>query len=145
VFTFRAVGRGGPGRLRRDKTKDARFPARPLALVGTKLSYLDIHFYPFNERTLDHDLKSIEFARLKAACEKRGLPLIMGEFGAFKSAYKTLPKAAAAMTRHLRRVYALGFTGYLYWTYDCDEQGFLWNARSGNGEILKALAAMHSR
>jgi len=143
VFTFAAVGRSGPGRLRRDTTNDPRFPARPLALVGTRLSYLDIHFYPFDERTLDRDLASIEFPELRAACEKAGKPLIMGEFGAFKRHHKTLPDAAAAMTRHLRRIHALGFLGYLYWTYDCDEQEALWNARSGHGEILDALTQIH--
>jgi len=144
VFTFAAVGRGGPGRLRRDRTKDRRFPARPLALANTKLSYLDIHFYPFNDQTLGRDLASIEFDQLKAACEQRGKPLIMGEFGAFRGAYKTLAGAVAAMRRHLRRVYDLGFAGYMYWTYDCDEQEHLWNAKSGSGEIFKTLAKMHN-
>jgi hypothetical protein len=139
VFTFRAVGRGGPGRLRRDQTKDARFPARPLALAKTRLDYLDIHFYPFDSQTLERDLASIEFPQLRAACTKRGKPLVMGEFGAFKSAYRTLPEAAAAMGRHVRRVLGLGFVGWIYWTYDCDEQDFLWNAKSGDGEILEAL------
>jgi len=140
VFTFRAVGRSGPGRLRRDQSKDPRFPARPLALAETSLDYLDIHFYPFDDHTLDRDLESIEFEALKAACAKAGKPLVMGEFGAFKSPYKTLPDAAAAMQRHLRRVHRLGFVGFLYWTYDTDEQDFLWNAKSGSGEILEALA-----
>ena len=139
VFTFRAVGRSGPGRLRHDTTKDARFPARPLALAASSLDYLDVHFYPFDARTLDRDLESIEWPALKDACAKAGKPLIMGEFGAFKSAWKTLPEAAAAMRAHLRRVLGLGFVGYIYWTYDTDEQPFLWNAKSGQGEILDAL------
>jgi hypothetical protein len=143
VFTFRAIGRSGPGRLRRDQSKDRRFPARPLALAETSLDYLDIHFYPFDDQTLDRDLASIEFEQLKTACAKRGKPLVMGEFGAFKGPYKTLPEAAAAMTRHVRRVADLGFAGYIYWTYDCDEQAFLWNAKSGRGEIFQALAEMH--
>ena len=139
VFTFRAVGRSGPGALRRDVTKDRRFPARPLALTRSKLSYLDIHFYPFRDETLAGDLRSIEFEKLAAACARRKMPLIMGEFGAFKKAYPTLPEACAAMRRHLRRVRKLGFAGFLYWTYDTDEQPYLWNARSGKGEILDVL------
>ena len=139
VFTFRAVGRSGPGRLRRDHTRDRRFPARPLALAHTRLDYLDIHFYPFDNQTLDRDLASIEWDQLEAACTARGKPLIMGEFGAFKGPYPTPPQAAAAMAAHLRRVLGLGFLGYLYWTYDCDEQERLWNAKSGRGEIFQAL------
>jgi len=143
VFTFAAVGRSGPARLRTDKTKDHRFPARPLALTKTKLSYIDVHFYPFDENTLDRDLKSIEFDALKEACKGRGLPLVMGEFGAFRGPYKTVTAAAEAMTRHLKRIHDLGFAGYMYWTYDTDEQKELWNAKSEGGVILKALAGMH--
>jgi hypothetical protein len=141
VYTFAAVGRTGPGALRHDKTKDKRFPPRPLALTRTKLAYLDVHFYPFNAGTLDRDLKSIEFEELKKACQARGLPLIMGEFGAFKNNFKKLEDAAAAMAAHWQRVKGLGFEGFLYWTYDTDEQAELWNAKSGQGEIYEALKA----
>jgi hypothetical protein len=141
VFTFRAVGRSGPGALRRDKSPDRRFPARPLALARSKIDYLDIHFYPFADDTLAADLRSIEFDRLAKACRQAGKPLIMGEFGAFKKAWPTLPAAAEAMTKHLRAVQARGFAGFLYWTYDTDEQPFLWNARNGKGEIFDALRA----
>jgi len=143
VFTFAAVHRTGPGKLRTDKSKDQRFPARPLALTRTKLSYLDIHFYPFDDRTLDRDLKSIEFDEFKKACDEKGMPLIMGEFGAFGFAYKTIDEAVVAMSKHLTRVMDLGFTGFIYWTYDCHEQERLWNAQSGNGQIFKMLAEMN--
>ena len=63
----------------------------------------------------------------------------MGEFGAFKNYQKTLPDAVAAMSRHLDSVYDLGFIGYMYWTYDCDEQERLWNAMSDQAQILQAL------
>jgi len=139
VFTFAAVGRRGPGRLSKATTKDRRFPARPMALTRTKLDYIDVHFYPFDGKTLDRDLKSIEFEAFAKACRAAGKPMIMGEFGAFKKAWPTLPAAAAAMRQHIRRVGGLGFAGWLYWTYDTDEQSFLWNARSGKGEIFDAL------
>jgi hypothetical protein len=139
VFTFAAVGRRGPGRLRKATTKDRRFPARPLALTRTKLDYIDVHFYPFDDGTLGRDLKSIEFEAFRKACKAAGKPMIMGEFGAFKKSWPTLPAAAAAMSKHVRRIEKLGFAGWLYWTYDTDEQAFLWNARSGQGEIFDAL------
>lgn len=141
VFTFAAVGRSGPAALRRDKTQDRRFPARPVALTKTKLAYLDVHFYPFGAETLDRDVRSIEMDALRRACKARRKPLIMGEFGAFKKSYPTVRGAAGAMRRHLRRVRSLGFAGWLYWTYDTDEQPFLWNARSEGGEIYQALQA----
>ena len=141
VYTFAAVGRSGPGALRRDKSRDQRFPPRPLALTRSRLPYLDIHFYPFSEGTLDRDLKSIEFEEVKKAAQAKGVPLLMGEFGAFKNNFKKLEDAAAAMAKHWQRVKALGFQGFLYWTYDTDEQKELWNAKSGQGEIFEALKA----
>lgn len=140
VFTFRAVGRSGPARLDRDKTHDRRFPARPLALAASTVDYIDIHFYPMDETTLPRDLRSIEFEALKARLKATGQPLIMGEFGAFKHAYKTLGQAAGAMTGHWTNIQEKGFQGFIYWTYDCDEQVRLWNGKSGSGQIFKALA-----
>ncbi len=139
VFTFRAVGRAGPGDLLDAETRDRRFPARPLALVETDLDYIDIHFYPFSAKTLPADLESIEFDALRPAAEKAGKPLIMGEFGAFKNNWKTVEQAEAAMRSHLRAVLDLGFSGFLYWTYDTDEQERLWNARSDRGQIFEML------
>lgn len=141
LFTFAAVGRSGPGALRRDQSRDRRFPARPLALVKSKIAYLDIHFYPFDDDNLDRDLASIEWPALRDAARARRLPLVMGEFGAFRRAFATLPEAADGMRRHLRRVLELGFVGFLYWTYDTDEQRQLWNLRSEDGALFRAMAA----
>lgn len=30
----------------------------------------------------------------------------------------------------------MGFQGWLYWTYDCEEQAQLWNARSREDVIM---------
>lgn len=138
VFTFAAVGRTGPGHLLTDAPEDHRFPARPLALVDTKLAYLDVHLYPLG-RPLQVDMTGIEFEAVRDACSRTGKPIIMGEFGAFRFVYPDAPKAAAAMADHLRRVYELGFAGFVYWTYDCDEQEELFNAKSDGGLILDAL------
>lgn len=140
VFSPQAVGLRGFGHLRpADAKGDRRVPARLLALTRSQLSYLDLHLYPFDRHTLDKDLSSVEFKKLKQACERRGLPLVMGEFGAFKSAYANPEDAARAIDHHVRQVMKLGFAGYLYWTYDTDEQTDLWNALSGDGAILRGL------
>jgi hypothetical protein len=39
----------------------------------------------------------------------------------------------------LAAVRKLGFQGFLYWIYDCDEQPELWNAKAGKGEIMEVL------
>jgi hypothetical protein len=145
VYTFNAVGRTGPGALRTDKSPETRFPMRPLAMVKTKLSYIDIHLYSFTEEGLERDLRSIEWTKLRPACKKAGKPLFVGECGAFKSQIPTLAEAADAMTRHIGRVMDKGFAGYCYWTYDCDEQTDLYNAKMGGGEIFRALVELNTR
>lgn len=143
VFTFRAVGRSGPAHLRQDESRDPRFPARPLALARSKIAYLDVHFYPMDETTLDKDFASIELPEVKEVCAARGMPMIVGEIGAFRFRYETLPEAARAMTQSLLRLYREGFAGYLYWTYDSQEQDdALWHAKAGKGEIIEALAGL---
>lgn len=142
VFTFAAVGRGGPGRLRTDETRDRRFPARPLALVDSRLDYLDIHLYSHDEPGLARDLVSIEWEQFGPACRAAGKPVIMGEFGAFKSPFPEVDAAAAAMSDHVRRVMDLGFAGWMYWTYDTDEQPYIWNARMADGTVLEAMTAV---
>jgi hypothetical protein len=133
--------RSGPGRLRDDKTRDGRFPARPLALVRSGLSYLDVHFYSAgDEEMFRRDLESIEFEALRAACREAGKPMIVGEFGSFKVAQKTVGEASAAVTDLLEKLRRRGFVGFLYWTYDTDEQAYIWNARSQQGEILEAIS-----
>lgn len=140
VFTYRAVGRSGPGRLRSDRSRDGRFPARPLALAGSELSYVDVHFYSAgNDAMFGRDLKSIEFEVFRAACRQSGKPMIVGEFGSFKAAQPTVGEAAEAVVDLLRKVCDRGFVGFLYWTYDTHEQTFIYNGKSGNGEILEAL------
>jgi hypothetical protein len=140
LFTFHAVGRTGPGHLRSDESNDARFPARPLALVKSKLALLDLHFYPNDPKRFERDLASIEWDKLKPAAEKAGMPLIMGEFGAFKGPYPKLSQARQAMVRQVKRAYRRGFDGFIYWSYDTDKQQRLWNARSGQGQIFDAMA-----
>lgn len=140
VFTFAAVGRPGPGRLHSAPSKDPRFPARPLALARSKLHYIDIHLYPFDQGTLERDLRSIEWPAFRDACAAAGKPIIMGEFGSFKNRQRTLAEAVELIDTHLARVGELGFDGFLYWTYDTDEQRHLWNARSGEGQLLDLLA-----
>jgi hypothetical protein len=145
VFTFRAVGRSGPGRLGSETSHDARFPARPTALACSRVSYIDIHSYPHSQKTLVKDLKSVEFARLRRICRRRNKPLIMGEFGAFKKHFGNLNAAAQNMERYVHRLFGYGFQGFIYWTYDTDEQEKLWNAKSGRGQIFRALSRASRR
>ena len=142
VFTYKAVGRKGPDDIRTDTTTGNRVPARPLALAHSRISYLDIHLYPHGPDSVRQDLKSIEFEAVRAVCQRTGKPLLMGEFGAFKHDYPSITDAVDAVIRLVSQAREAGFAGYLYWTYDCDEQRYIWNAKEKDAAILKALSEL---
>lgn len=145
VFSYEAVGRSGPGRHNVDSTEDARAPVRPLVLAKSKLSYLDIHLYAPSEDGLANDLASMEWPAVLEACRRTGKPILMGEFGALRREFADAAAAAEGMNRHIARAEAEGFGGWVYWTYDCDEQPELFNAMSEGGVILGSLTETHTR
>lgn len=144
VFTYRAVGKTGPGDFTIDKAGwKNRYPFRPLALLRSQADFLDLHFYPANANELECDLQSIEFPAVQRAARARGKLLVAGEFGAFKQPHPTAASAAVWVTELGGRFQALGFAGWLYWTYDTHEQSQeLWNARDSEDLIYRRLTAV---
>jgi hypothetical protein len=143
VFTYRAVGKTGPGDFSIDQAGwKNRYPFRPLAILRSQADFLDLHFYPANAAELERDLQSIEFPVVQRAARELGKPLVAGEFGAFKKAHATADAAAQWMAELGGRFHALGFAGWLFWTYDTQEQGQeLWHARDSGDLIYRRLAA----
>ncbi len=145
IFTFSAVGRTGPGRLHLDKTQDRRFPARALVLASSDIDYLDIHLYSEDLRGSQRDLESIEWGATRELLVKNGKPAIIGEIGIYRDRF-TDPESAAGHVRMILPVMLKsGMQGFLYWTYDSDEQyEQLWHARDrSNPAILTALKGIH--
>ena len=142
VFTPRAVGRLGAAD--NSARSDPRLPVSPLALADADLSYVDIHFYGPSPEALAQDLRSIEWPELHACCLQRGKPLFIGEFGTFHIVHPREQDAAFAMHWYLDQLFGLGFQGALFWTYNCEEQKELWNAKSGQGLIFRELKAFTS-
>ena len=141
VFTYHAVGRTGPGDFHQDRAAwKNRYPFRPTALLRSKADIIDIHLYPADEKTLLADMASVEHTKLLAGLKADPTKaFIVGEFGVFDARFPKLTDAAAWMGQLSRRIPHLGAAGWVYWTYDCDEQERLWNAMSGKAEILQAL------
>lgn len=101
---------------------------------------IDIHFYSDGEESWQKDLASIEHEKLLAGLkEQPGKTLLVGEFGAFKGRFGTVPEAARWMSALAKKFPAAGFQGWIYWTYDTEEQKELWNGMSEGAQILKAL------
>ncbi|MDP6357175.1 MAG: hypothetical protein QF473_18820 [Planctomycetota bacterium] len=142
VFTYRAVSRRGPGDFRQKKAAwQNRYPFRPTALLRSEADVIDIHIYAANETELAADMTSIEHEKLLAGISKSpNKALIVGEFGVFKRPFPKLTPGATWAEEMIRRFPELGFAGWIYWTYDTDEQEQLWNAQSGDSEIFRRLA-----
>jgi hypothetical protein len=139
VFTYVAVHRTGPGKILTDESVDARFPLRAFALAKSKIDYLDIHLYPLKSSSIKEDLESIEWSETLSTCRKTGKPVIMGEFGFFRENQTDISAAVKAMKHVLAQARENGFQGFMYWTYDTDEQKRIWNGKSENGRIIKEL------
>ncbi len=139
VFTYVAVYRTGPGKILVDESVDARFPLRALTLAKSKIDYLDIHLYPLKSSSIKEDLESIEWSETLSACRETGKPVVMGEFGFFRENQKNITAAVKAMKHVLAQARENGFQGFMYWTYDTDEQKRIWNGKSENGRIIKEL------
>ncbi len=139
VFTWRAVMRSGPFRSLSDRTSDNRAPVRPSALATADLSYVDIHMYSPAPGPFRTDLRCSEWGRLFRLMRQHGKPLISGEYGTFPSVHPKAADAANAMSWYVPELLRAGFTGLIYWTYDCTEQHDVWNACAGSGEIYDAV------
>ncbi len=141
VFTYRASGRpNGPGAPRSTPYGDPRYPLRPKALAQSNLSFVDIHLYPESIDALEAHLDSIEFDRVLEICDSLNKPLFVGEFGAVKPFWPEFNPAAEMIEVVLPRLFEKGFAGYCFWTYDCHEQLYVWNAKAEDKRIFQFLA-----
>jgi len=131
LFSFAAVGRGGPATLSRDATRDARIPGRPMALLQSRLDYLDIHFYAWRTakegvaQYLKRNLQSVEWEAVRAKARDLGKPLMCGECGVFANYLRSAPNWQAidhelgirCFREHVAGLKAHGLAGALYWSY----------------------------
>ncbi len=141
VFTYRASGRpGGPGAPRTTPWGDPRYPLRPVAMAQSDLSYVDIHLYPESVDALELHLDSIEFDRLQELCDAAGKLIFVGEYGAVKPFWPEFEPAAEMIETVTPRLFEKGFAGYCFWTYDCHEQLYVWNAKAEDRRIFEFLA-----
>lgn len=131
LFTFAAVGRGGPGTLSRDETQDERIPGRPLALLDSRLDYVDMHLYAWRTADagvtewLERNLRSVEWGAVTARARVLGKPLVCGECGLFANYLRSAPDwqkidhelGEQCFREHVAGLRAHGLAGALYWSY----------------------------
>jgi hypothetical protein len=104
------------------------------AIWESQADYIDLHAYPGFELTLKQYVENYEINGME---EK---PIIMGEFGAFQSAYPNAQAAALALQAWQIESCKYGFDGWLLWTWNNEFLGDMYSALSADGAINGALA-----
>lgn len=115
---------------------DGRYISTYAILWESQLDFIDFHPYP-GGYSLDKLVENLGMAGM------RKKPIIMGEFGAFRSLFATDAEAAQALHDWQVDSCNYGFDGWLLWTWDTDEQPELFNAIGGDGFINQVLAPIN--
>ena len=113
---------------------DTRLIETRPAIWDSSADFIDLHGYPGFELDLAGHVTNFGMEGM------RERPIMMGEFGAFRSNYSSPTRGAAALQRWQVESCSYGFDGWLLWHWDTAEDEALWNAMSGDGAIASALA-----
>jgi hypothetical protein len=109
------------------------------AIAGSALDFVDFHAYPGSQPMAWY----IDGLGLDAHPE---MPVLLGEFGAFRHIHPDIEAAAAAPVEWQRLACEAGFDGFLYWTYRSDvpdAHASTWGLTDEDGFLLELLAPRH--
>ncbi len=112
---------------------DPRLVATEKAIWESSADFIDLHAYPGFNFSLK---KTVENFKINGLEEK---PIIMGEFGAFKSQFGTARTGARALQDWQVESCQYGFDGWLIWHWDTVDAN-IWNALDADELIAKALS-----
>lgn len=129
-----AVGFFEPQGPNPSRLGDTRLIRTYPAIWESSADFIDLHAYPGVNLTLPHYMENFELGNFVQK------PVIMGEFGAFKSSFPNASSAAQALHDWQVKSCEYGFDGWLLWTWDTDEQPELWNGLNDGGVINGALS-----
>jgi hypothetical protein len=108
------------------------------AMANSTADFVDVHGY-----SIPGDLTVPQLMQNYGITGQTQKPVLMGEFGAFKSAYPLISDAAAAMQSWQVDTCPYQVKGWLLWTWDTEEPEQvppLWATMSGDGSINRVLA-----
>ena len=129
-----AIGFVEPHGPHASRPGDSRLIRTQAAIRSSTADFVDVHTYPGLHLTLPQYMENFGIYGPEPK------PVIIGQLGAYTSAYPALPDASAVLQSWQRDSCAYGVDGWLAWTWDTDELPELWNALSGGGLIESALS-----
>lgn len=113
---------------------DPRYVVSAPAIWQSQVDFVDLHAYPGFELNLE---QTVENFYVNGMQEK---PIIMGEFGGEVSRFANITEAAFTFRDWQVESCQYGFDGWLFWTWDLNEQPDFFNALMQDGAINGVLA-----
>ena len=113
---------------------DVRWVTTAPAIWESGADFIDLHAYPGSELNLEQYVENFGMAGMQQK------PIIMGEFGAARSAFPSTAVAAKALHDWQVESCQYGFDGWLLWTWDTDEQADFYFGLGDGGLINQALS-----
>jgi hypothetical protein len=113
---------------------DARVVVSEPAIWQSTMDFIDLHAYPGFELNLNQHVENFGVNGMQ---EK---PIIMGEFGGQVGRFSSIGRAADAFVKWQVESCQYGFDGWIFWTWDLDEQPDFFNALMQEGAINGVLA-----
>lgn len=113
---------------------DTRLAVTEPAIWNSQADFVDLHAYPGFELNLRQYVENFGIN------DMRQKPILMGEFGGEVKRFASADAAAQRFVNWQVESCKYGFDGWLFWTWDLDEQPDFFNAKMGGGAIERALA-----
>ena len=113
---------------------DMRYVVSAPAIWQSQLDFVDLHAYPGFELNLKQHVENFGMTNAQQK------PIIMGEFGGAVSQFASIQNAAFAFRDWQVESCKYGFDGWIFWTWDLDEQPDFFNALMQEGTINGVLA-----
>ena len=116
------------------RINDPRFVVSAPAIWQSQMDFIDLHAYPGFELNLKQHVENFGTNGMQ---EK---PIVMGEFGGEVSRFPSIQDAAYTFIDWQIESCKFGFDGWIFWTWDLNEQPDFFNALMEGGAINGALA-----
>ncbi len=113
---------------------DPRFVVSAPAIWQSQLDFVDLHAYPGFELNLKQHVENFGVADMQQK------PIVMGEFGGEVARFSSIFAAARAFVDWQVESCKYGFDGWIFWTWDLNEQPDFFTALMNDGAINGALA-----
>jgi hypothetical protein len=115
---------------------DPRLAVTEAAIWQSQADFIDLHAYAGGELSLRQYVENFGLNDMQQK------PVIMGEFGGEVSRFVSADLAAQRLMNWQVESCRYGFDGWLFWTWDANEQPDFFNALMDGGRIEKVLAPL---